>query len=1061
MNTETVYDTLLDTGASIHVVCDRKFFTKLDTNMNFETSFLEMADGNKSSDIIKGRGTAKIPITDVLGHRYYIILTEALYVPNFKKNIVSVKRAIKKGYRFYLNDLDRETMISPRGNIFKISSKSTDLYYINNFETNSVITRSMIDWHRLLGHQQVTEVNKLPAFADNMKIVKSKKFPPCEICIKSHLVKNVSKKPDERGNKPFDKIHIDLNGPINEINIIDAKYIFGAVDDYSQFLTVYIMESKVESPNILKFYLAQIAPYGHPSIVRTDNGTEFTSKEFNNILIDKGIKHEYSAPYNPHMMGHIERQWRTIFNCTRALLFESNIPNLLWPYAVKYATFLRNRSYQKRIKCTPLQCATNRKPDMAKVHFFGSKCYIKDLSSTKLEPKALEGVFIGYDEQSPSMLIFDPVSHEVKKSVNVKVLNSPFYKNSPNIDRDFLLLPDEINTDSQGEDEQEIESQIQTPETLPTQNHNPKYNLRDRKVVSYEENFCNLPANNTSAANSMESVNPHFFYNPEQHLMSLEDYYIGDKHFKVCANMNHTSIVIPNTFKQAMASGERVQWWAAMNEEIESLIKKKTWKLVKIPLDRDIIGGRWVFSVKLDPTGNVKFKARFVAQGFTQIPGINFAETYAPTPSMTSIRMFINIVVQEALLCHHCDVNSAYLNADIDFDDIYISQPPGFASDPTLCCHLNKAIYGLKQAAHRWHATIVSFMTSQGLVQGVMDPCVFVRRNRTSTLIILIWVDDLIIAASSEQVMNHFKQNFANAFAIKDLGILNWFLGIQFKFSDNMISMNQSFYVQQILDKFNMSEAQPRSLPCDPSIYDLLRLPSQPLENPTLYRELLGSLIYLMTCTRPDLAFIVTLLSRFMQNPTQRHFKLAKNVLQYLKGTKQYDLKYFRTAEFLKLLGYTDSDWGSDIDFQSVSGHVFSLNPPSALIAWRSGKQSLVAGSSCEAEYIALYHACSEAVYLRQLLAEFLKAPLQTVMIFGDNIGSIQLAKHPAYKRKSRHISLKYHFVRRYVANKSIALAYIPSRDNMADMATKPIKGPNMKSFARIRGSDPKLRKKT
>ena len=120
-----------------------------------------------------------------------------------------------------------------------------------------------------------------------------------------------------------------------------------------------------------------------------------------------------------------------------------------------------------------------------------------------------------------------------------------------------------------------------------------------------------------------------------------------------------------------------------------------------------------------------------------------------------------------------------------------------------------------------------------------------------------------------------------------------------------------------------------------------------------------------------------------------------------------------------------------------------------------------MAGSSCEAEYIALYHAGSEAVYLRQLLAEFLKAPLQTVMIFGDNIGSIQLAKHPAYKRKSRHISLKYHFVRRYVANKSIALAYIPSRNNIADMATKPIKGPNMKSFARIRGSDPKLRKKT
>merc|ERR1712179_641314 len=215
------------------------------------------------------------------------------------------------------------------------------------------------------------------------------------------------------------------------------------------------------------------------------------------------------------------------------------------------------------------------------------------------------------------------------------------------------------------------------------------------------------------------------------------------------------------------------------------------------------------------------------------------------------------------------------------------------------------------------------------------------------------------------------------------------------------------------------------------------------------------------TCTRPDLAFTVTLLSTFMQKPTKRHLKLARSVLQYLNGTKHYDLKFVRTAEGLKLVGYSDSDWASDVDSQSISGHVFSLNPPSGLVSWRSGKQSLVAGSSCEAEYIALYHAGSEAVYLRQLLAEFQNAPLQTVLIYGDNIGSIQLAKHPAYKRKSRHISIKYHFVRRYVANKSIALAYIPTKDNMADMATKPIKGPNMKSFASIRGADPKLRKKT
>ena len=158
----------------------------------------------------------------------------------------------------------------------------------------------------------------------------------------------------------------------------------------------------------------------------------------------------------------------------------------------------------------------------------------------------------------------------------------------------------------------------------------------------------------------------------------------------------------------------------------------------------------------------------------------------------------------------------------------------------------------------------------------------------------------------------------------------------------------------------------------------------------------------------------------------------------------------------MKLVGFSDSDWASDVDFQSISGYTFRLNKYSALISWRSGKQALVAASSCEAEYIALFHAASEAVFLRQLLSEFQKAPAQTVLIYGDNVGSITLAKHPAYHRKSRHINIKFHFIRRYVSNKNITLAYIPSRFNIADMATKPLKGPNIKNFASIRGNIPK-----
>ena len=447
-----------------------------------------------------------------------------------------------------------------------------------------------------------------------------------------------------------------------------------------------------------------------------------------------------------------------------------------------------------------------------------------------------------------------------------------------------------------------------------------------------------------------------------------------------------------------------------------------------------------------------------MAKGFTQQKGINFAETYAPTARMVSIRIMINIAVQEGLITHHCDVNNAYLNSEVDFDDMFMTQPDGYVVDNDYVCHLHKAIYGLKQAANCWHQTLLDFMKSQGLTQSVMDTCVFVRRSGSSTLIVLIWVDDLIISASSQNTMKVFKQNFSKSFRTKDLGRLHWFLGIQFTVKRNMISMNQSHYINSILHRFNEFNCKPRKLPCEPSIYDLLKLKSDQLQQPTRYRELVGSLIYLMTGTRPDICFVVTLLSRFMNKPTEMQMSVARGVLKYLKGTIDFDLKFVKSHADLQIYGYSDSDWASDTsDFVSVSGYAFKCNPNSALISWRSGKQELVAGSSCEAEYIALHAATCEALFLRQIYSEFMMAPPQTILIYGDNQGALSLAKHATFHKKSKHILIKYHATRHYVANRCVSLAYVPSKDNLADMATKPIKGPNLINFSAIRGIAPRI----
>ena len=1038
-----------------------------------------------------GRGDALIPLYNISDKVCNIKLTSALYVPSFRRNIMSYYCARQDGLNFDLNTLGEECMSTKDGNVFKINT-SGNLYILYNITTNTVISRSIYDWHRRLGHCNIPDIMKLPQVVDNMHIKKNTEgLKDCEICIRNKFTKHISKIPDARGESPFQSVHVDLNGPIVSPNESEYAYIFGSCCDYSQFISVYLLGYKSDTPEALIKYISDISPYGKISKLRSDNGGEFKSKIFRQILLDRGIRHETSAPYSPEMLGHIERAWRTLFNAARCLLDDSNVPIVLWPYAVKYAVYTRNRCYQRRIESTPLEKATNRRPNLAKIQLFGCKCYMYVQHKTKLEPRATLAVFLGYHENSAAKVVYDPDGDTFHHVKDVKCLDSLYYtkqvvgnQDAPDghattqansedsiaqahesiIGREIAISPNhtnldsclsECNTDGRVRDTPCLPYPL-TPEETVDKN---TYNLRQRSdVVDYSENhidfnydniFYNTNVKETSRiVESLEDIT-HSIFNTQ-----LENNMMSNFNYLAIANTNHTTINVPNSYKQAIKSPEWEHWQKAMDEEIASLRCNNTYTLVTKPHLCDIVGGRWVYSIKQDPDNNLRFKARYVAKGYTQLKGLNYNDTYAPTARMTSIRILMAMVVQLGFLIHHCDVNNAYLNSDIDYL-VYMTQPEGYVQDPTLICQLNKSIYGLKQSAAMWHSTLISFMKSQNLQQSVMDPCVFVRNTKSSTLIILIWVDDCIIAASNINILNEFKINFGQAFKIKDLGPLSFFLGIQFKINSNMISMNQSLYTKNIIRRFNEQNCKPRSLPCDPSIYEMLQAKSPKFENPTEYRELIGSLIYLMCGTRPDIAFIVTLLSRYMNKPLKIHMNLARGVLGYLANTLHYDLKYVKADGTLKLYGYSDSDWASDNDRQSISGYAFKLNPPSALISWRSGKQNLVATSSCEAEYIALHEATCEALFLRQIYAEFTNSTTQSVPIFVDNQGCICLAKHPTYHKKTRHIDIKFHSIRKYVANKSISVIYVNTKDNIADLCTKSLKGPSLRSFSIIRGIPP------
>ncbi|KAF2349911.1 Reverse transcriptase RNA-dependent DNA polymerase [Trinorchestia longiramus] len=471
---------------------------------------------------------------------------------------------------------------------------------------------------------------------------------------------------------------------------------------------------------------------------------------------------------------------------------------------------------------------------------------------------------------------------------------------------------------------------------------------------------------------------------------------------------------IPKSYSEAISSPDSVEWQKAMSDEMAALVDNETFELVAKPKERSVIGGRWVYSVKSGPNVQEILKARYVAKGYSQVADVDFTETFSPTARLTSVRMLMDIAVQRSYIVHQMDVCTAYLHAKIDCN-IFVEQPEGLIeldkNGKKLVYKLKKSLYGLKQSGRNCNNLLHQFLVEQNFVQLLSDTSIYVRESNSGKVIIIVWVDDLILASSNAVVLREVKRFLSNRFKMKDLGPISCFLGIEFVMKQDSIEMKQSKNVEKILSKFRMSDCNPKSIPCDPSANKLdVSSDSKNLCDPKLFREIVGSLIYLMTCTRPDICYVVTLLSQHLTRPTNAHLNLCKFVLKYLKGTILFGLKFVKSENPMQITGFSDSHWGGSSDRKSISGYVFKSSSSSSLISWNSKKQNIVALSSCEAEYIALTYAVQEGIFLKQLLCD-MDGYDDPVGIFVDNRGAIDLAKNALHHQRSKHIDIRYHFI--------------------------------------------------
>ena len=452
-------------------------------------------------------------------------------------------------------------------------------------------------------------------------------------------------------------------------------------------------------------------------------------------------------------------------------------------------------------------------------------------------------------------------------------------------------------------------------------------------------------------------------------------------------NAVQESPTIPCSFTEALNHSESKRWREAMKAEYDALLSMGTWELVDPPNGCQVIGCRWVFSIKRKKDGTVdRFKCLLVAKGCSQKYMVNYYETFAPVVRYSTIRIILAMAAQFDLHLHHVDVTTAYLHGDLN-ETVFMVQPEGFVDSryPNKVCRLKKSLYGLKQAGREWNKKLNDTMQKLDFRRCNGDTCVYTRCKGAAFCIVGIYVDDMIIAASCYEDLKAVKSQISSVFDIVDKGELSYYLGIQVERSSRKIEIHQQKYIDELCKKFNLIECKPRYTPLDPGM-KLAKGGCNPKEreDPTKYQSLIGALLYIAISTRPDIMYSVCKLSQFNVEPYTEHLVAAKHLLRYLKSTSGARLTYNKTCT--NLTGYVDADWAGNIDDRrSYTGFVFLMG--GGAVSWESKKQSSVALSSTEAEYMALSQASKEASYLRNLLNEFEyeKVSFKSIIIHSDN----------------------------------------------------------------------------
>ena len=943
-------------------------------------------------------------------------------------------------------------------------------------------TMAMIH-HCRMGHISFDKMYKV--FPDVMRGVDKNKLK-CDACeyAKHTRASYVSK--GLRSITPFMLVHSDVwTCPIVSIN--GMKYFVTFIDCYSRMTWVYLMRHKDEVFQCFKNFYAYVKNHFNVQVqvIRTDNGTEYVNKGFGGFLSEQGIFHQTSCPDTPPQNGVAERKNRHILEVARSLMFTMNVPKFLWSEAVMTATYLINRMPSRILSMkSPRELLMGENKFLVPPKLFGCVCFVRDHrpSVGKLDPRAAKCIFIGYSSGQQGYKCWSPSERRTFVSMDVTFRESePYYGEKTDLSVLFEDLDHPLSSQvgQEGENEQVAPRVVHPASSIivgtipiaveeqgrrwprPNEEQNPQVYMRRKVQVEQQQTHVQGEQQPAHVQGETQDNDGHSLVESNNESETTEDLPIAlrkgtraavgkppERYGFATDISNYVSYdSLSPSYKAFIASLQAVstpkdwksakmdpKWRDAMIEELEALKKNKTWVLTRLPEGKKAVGCKWIYTVKQNSQGKIeRYKARLVARGYSQTYGIDYDETFAPVAKMNTVRILVSCAANFGWPLHQLDVKNAFLHGDLQ-EEVYMEIPPGFGTSETTgkVCKLRKSIYGLKQSPRAWFDRFRQAVCNMGYSQCNGDHTLFYRHSKLHITILAVYVDDIIITGDDVEEIERLKGNLNKTFEVKDLGKLKYFLGIEVARSSKGIALSQRKYTLDLLSDVGMLGCKAAPTPIDQN--HKVTAQSGELVEKEKYQRLVGRLLYLCH-TRPDIAYAVSVVSRYMHEPRSGHLEAVHRILRYLKGTPGKGL-WFKINGHLGVDGYTDADWASCLDDRrSTSGYCVFVG--GNLVSWRSKKQPVVSKSTAEAEYRAMSLGVSEMIWVRNLLGELKLLRKECLNLWCDNKSAINIANNPVQHDRTKHVEIDRFFIKEKLDAGIISIPYVSSGQQLADCLTK------------------------